>query len=89
MFHNTVCTRTGCCPNANEKGGGRKRKIKQDSRLVHKDVGEKLQTGKGCEDTKEMVQWRSISQEGIHVLWKELSGAMEEEVLESTRFTRQ
>ena len=29
-----------------------------------------------------MVQWRSTSQEDIDVLWKELCGNMEEEVLE-------
>ena len=39
-----------------------------------------------CEDTKEMVQWRSITQEGIIELWKELCGNMEEEeVMEEYR----
>ena len=34
------------------------------------------------EDTEEMMQWRSISQDGINELWTELSGNPEEEVLE-------
>ena len=32
-----------------------------------------------CEDTKELVQWRSISQKGM---WKEPCGTVGEEVLE-------
>ena len=42
------------------------------------------------EDTKEMVQWRSISQEGIDGLWKEQCGTMEERKFwRSTRLMRQ
>ena len=33
------------------------------------------------ENTKEMVQWRSINQEGINHLWRELCEGMKEEVL--------
>ena len=29
-----------------------------------------------CEDTEEMVQWRTISQEGTDWLWKELCGTL-------------
>ena len=32
-----------------------------------------------------MVQWRSISPEGMNDLWEELCGKMEEEVLEKCR----
>ena len=35
-----------------------------------------------CEDTNEMVQWRSVCQQGIDGLWRELCGTTEEEVLE-------
>ena len=37
------------------------------------------------EDTEEMVQWRSIRQEGFHDLWKKPRGKMEEEVLEKKK----
>ena len=33
-------------------------------------------------DTEDMVQWKSINQEGLDNLWKELCGTMEEEVPE-------
>ena len=35
-----------------------------------------------CEDTEDMVQWRSTSQECINDLWKELCRKVEEEALE-------
>ena len=40
----------------------------------------KLQADKECEDTEEMRQWRHLSQEGIHVLWKQLCGKMEDKL---------
>ena len=40
----------------------------------------------GCrqefEETEEMVRWRSISINEMSIFWKEVSGRMEEEVLE-------
>ena len=37
------------------------------------------------EDTKEMVQWRGNSQEGIVGLWKELCDTLEEDVMDKCK----
>ena len=37
------------------------------------------------EDTEEMRKWKGLSQSEMDLCWKNLSGRMEEEVLENTR----
>ena len=44
---------------------------------------EEVKSKREFEDTKEMVQWRSITQKEVDNQWKELCGAMEEEVLDN------
>ena len=41
------------------------------------------------EDAEGMVQWTSISQEGMNDLWKELRGEIEEEVIEKYKIERE
>ena len=51
---------------------------------------EETANGQDCEETKEMVQWRSISQEGIGGISKELRGRTKSwrKSWRSTRSTR-
>ena len=60
-----------------EAGAVKKKKLAGWSTKMLEDVADR----QGFEDTEEMVQWRSIGQERVKDLWKELSGKMEEEVL--------
>ena len=45
-------------------------------------VLEEVTSKRDIEEMGEMVQWKSINQEEVHNLWKELCGKIQEEVLE-------
>ena len=66
------------------KGGESKEEKKKEKKVAGwstkmiKEVASKQE----FEDTEEMVQWRSISEEDMHELWTALCRRMEEEVLE-------
>ena len=64
-----------------EVGKEKERKITCLSSMMLKETANRQE----CEDTKEMIDWRGTSQEGIDRLWKDLCGTMEEEVLEEYR----
>ena len=69
-----------------EVGQGRENKIAGWSTKMLEETA----NGQECEETKEMVQWRSISQEGIGGISKELRGRTKSwrKSWRSTRSTR-
>ena len=53
----------------------------EGGRLIHsKDAGNRSK--REFKDSEELVQWKSINQEEVDHLWKDLFREMEEEVLE-------
>ena len=66
------------------KGGESKEEKKKEKKVAgwSTKMTKEVASKKEFEDTEEMVQWRSISEEDIHELWTALCGRMEEEVLE-------
>ena len=81
----TKCNRTCGGANTNEDEGCVQEEEEEEKTVRSTLMIEEIANNQECQDTKDMVQWRSTSQEGIDGTWKELCGTVEEEVLEKCK----